>query len=300
MKIAVGIPVYNDSIFLERSVQNCLDVGYDYVVYLDDGSTDDTYEKLVNLISGYQQFKVIKNDRNTIFSNNGNRWEIVSRECQKANPDWIMVRAADECLSYSAFDKGKNLLRSNLEILNSKGVNAIVFSYVDLWRSKWWYRVDGFWGSHRNSINMWKNSDDWVFEAGAALHKGRHRPIKIGKEIKQANINLNKEDEIVVLHYGMSSHELLARKLDYQISTALKVKDRSFGVPIKIPLPRRWCDYNGYKIAHELGAQLVKVKQVWFKDPIPDNPKPQIKSLYDVILKYDMARAEEYAVIYGR
>jgi len=300
MIVAVGIPVYNDEVFLERSVQNCLDVGYDYVVYLDDGSTDNTYSKLMDLTKGHSEFKVIKKEQNSVFSNDGNRWEIVSKECQKINPDWIMVRAADECLSYAAFKEGPNLLRKNIEFLDQKKINMITFSYVDLWRSEWWYRVDGFWGSQRISINAWKNNTGWIFESGAGLHRGRHRPYKMNVKDFQANINVEPSDTIRVLHYGMSSHDFIAKKLDYQISTALSVKGRSYGVPLKMPHPSVWHDFNGYKVAYEKNIVLKKVEQSWFKNPVPDVPKPVVKSLYNVVVKYDKNMAEEYAKIYGR
>jgi glycosyltransferase involved in cell wall biosynthesis len=299
MKIAVGIPVYNEEIFIEQSVQNCIAVGYDYVVYLDDGSTDNSYEKLLNCTKDYPHIKIIRNENNSVLSNNGNRWEIVSEECRKFDPDWIMVRATDECLSYPAFKNGPNLLRKNIEYLKSKGVNSLVFSYIDLWRSPYWYRTDGFWGIQRSSRNCWLNTPGWKIDSGSGIHGGRHHPFKFGYKEVISNINFN-DSGLVVLHYGMSSHELLERKFQYQIETSIKIKNRATGVPQKIPHPSSWKSVNGLKVADERNIQFEKVKQIWYKEQIPDVPKPEIRSLYNIILKYDSRIAEEYAKIYGR
>lgn len=295
MRIAVGIPVYNDSIFLERSVKNCIDMGYDHVVYLNDGSTDGTYEKLMSLTKEHSHIKVLNGKSNSVFSGSGNRWEIVAEECRLFNPDWIMTRAADETLSYPS----QKLLKDNLIELDSRGINMIIFDYKDLWRSEWWYRVDSYWGKHQN-VCLWKNDTGWKFNYGSGIHLGGHRPNYMSVKDVICNININPSDEIVVIHYGMSSHELLARKLDYQINTSLKIEGRAAGMPSKIPPVRVWGQVNGYKAASEQGIVLEKVRQSWFKDPIPDESRPQIKSLYDVVAKYDLNRAEEYVRIYGR
>jgi glycosyltransferase involved in cell wall biosynthesis len=309
MRIAVGIPAYNESVFIEQSVRNCIDVGYDHVVYLDDGSTDDTYEKLVHYTKDYDHITVIKNKENSVFSNTGNRWEIVVKECAKFNPDWIMVRAADECLSYPAFSRGEDLLRRNIEGLDAEGVNMLIFPYVHLWRSPWWYRVDGFWGGcyRGGSISAWKNNTGWEFKYGSGIHLGSHRPnsMKV-KDISRNINNYNVKEKpikilpIVVLHYGMASHEFIANKLDYQISTAMKIKSRAIGIPAGIPTPRAWNRFNGYKVAYELGLDLKKVESIWYENDIPDVDKPKVESLYNVIAKYNKNRADEYAKIYGR
>jgi glycosyltransferase involved in cell wall biosynthesis len=299
MKIAVGIPVYNEELFIEQSVQNCIDVGYDYVVYLDDGSTDGSYEKLIQYTESYSHIKVIKNDRNSVIFNTGNRWKIVSEACKEFGPDWIIVRAADECLSYPAFKYGPNLLRKNIELLYSGGVNSLLFTYVDLWRSPYWYRVDGFWGVQRTSRNGWLNSEGWEIDAGAGIHGGRHHPFKFGYKEVLGNVNIDNSG-VVVLHYGMSSHELIARKLKYQIDTVNLIKNRAVGIPNRIPHPSIWKNINGFKVADERDIKLKKVEQLWFAEQIPEAPTPSVDSLYKVILEYDPYIAEEYAKIYGR
>lgn len=300
MKIAVGIPVFNDSMFVKQSVQNCLDVGYDRVVYLDDGSTDNTYELLQEYTDAYSHITVLKNSANTVYSASGNRWEICALECQKCNPDWIMSRAADECLSANAFKSGDNLLRKNLDWLDKQGFNYINFNYIDLWRSLWWYRVDGFWG-HRKSVSCWKNKVGWSFTAPyGKIHVGAHRPTKLHTKINEHNINPQDNKELVVLHYGMSSHDLIVRKLKYQLDTAYKIKENAVNVPTQVPSIKHWEHFNGYKIGHEFFIQLVKVDPKWFINEIPDVAAPDIISLSSVIKEYDPVVAREYDSVLER
>lgn len=308
LKIAVGIPVFNDESFIEQSVNNCLDVGYDYVVYLDDGSTDSTYEKLLYYTKNYDNILVLRNKDNSVSSNGTNRWKTVSLECAKFNPDWITVRAADECLSFPAFNRGQNLFRKNLEYIDSKGFNMVVFPYIHLWRSPFWYRVDGYWGGCRDggSICAWKNHTGWEFNDKSGLHLGSHRPNRLKVESLITHINDSptfdplSDKPIVVLHYGMSSTKHLSDKLDYQISTSLQLKNRAVGMPDFVPSPRFWNRYNGYKVADERNIILEKVKQLWYEDELPKEEKPAIIPLVSVIAKYDLKVAEEYAELYGR
>ena len=100
IKVALGIPVYNDILFIDQSVDNALKSGFDYIVYLDDGSNDGTYEKLMSYAVEHKHIEVIRNEHNSILNNGPNRWMIVAEACRKYNPDWIMIRAADQTLSY--------------------------------------------------------------------------------------------------------------------------------------------------------------------------------------------------------
>lgn len=295
MKIAVGIPVYNEEMFVKQSVQNCIDVGYDYVVYLDDGSTDHSYELLLEATKPYAHMKVLHRDENTVYTATGNRWQICAEECRKYNPDWIMSRATDECLPFNCFKDGRDLLRKKLQLLGGLGYNYIDFDYVDLWRSKLWYRVDGFWGT-RHAVSCWKNKVGWSFNAPyGKIHVGGHRPTKLDVPIKECNINLHSpEKEIVVLHYGMSSKELLERKLRYQLDTVKRIGANAINVPLKVPPIKDWPHCNGYKIGYEFLIEFKKVEQRWFKDEIIDEPLPLITSFEDLLKEYDSSLAEEY------
>jgi len=313
MKIAAAIPIFNDEIFIEQSVQNCIDVGYDNVVYFDDGSTDSTYEKLKYFTAQYSHIDVLHNEQNSVLSNTGNRWQMVTEECKKFNPDWVMVRAADESLSYCAFRRNQDLLRKSLErIWNNSEILMVAFPMVHLWRSSWWYRADGEWGhaaTNDVSDSCWRNDSGWEFINSyrkSGIHIGGHRPNKFNRRLIKVGINGYTGDvpplSIVVLHYGVASHELIGDKIDYQLATAMAVGNRAVGVPspLSVPAPRRWGGLNGYKAAYELNIRFEKVSQLWYEDLVPNEPQPKIKSLYNVIAKYSKPLAEKYAKIYGR
>ena len=175
----------------------------------------------------------------------------------------------------------------------------LIFNYMDLWRSEYWYRIDGYWGL-RHSKNMWRNDTGWKFNYGSGIHLGGHIPNYMEVPEVSYSVNFKSVNEIVVLHYGMSSYELLCRKLDYQIATSAAIKTRANGVPIQMPHPSNWLNCNGYKVADERGLVLRQVEQRWFKNPLVMQPKPKFKSLYEVVVKYNKPMAEEYAKIYGR
>lgn len=301
MKIAVGIPAFNEEVFVEQSIQNCLEMEYDYVVYLDDGSTDRTYEKLMDLTRDLDHIKVIKDNQNSVVNTKKmGRWETVCRECQKVDPDWIMVRAADEVLSAAAAPAATNALRKNLEALHNADFDLVSFQYIDFWRSPYWYRADGFWGI-RSSISCWRNDIGWEFKYKSGIHQGAHRPNKFKKhKVKTRNINMTGSYDVVVLHYGMSSDELLERKFKYQLDTVNSIGVRAHGVPNRIPSPVTWNRFNGYKVAHEFDIELRKAKPQWFFDPVPDVSKPKIKSLAPIIEKYDARRAKEYELFFKK
>lgn len=299
IKIAVAIPVFNEEFFVEQSVKNCLDVGYDYVVYLDDCSTDNTYEKLLMCTKDYKHIKVLKNEKNSVLNSSMGRWEYSAIECSKSNPDWIMVRAADECLSSKAFRDGDNLLRKSLVKLMESNISLAVFSYVDLWRSKWWYRVDGFWG-RRTSVNGWRNNIGWKFSYTPGIHRGAHVPNSFDRSKKITTGSISSNKDIVVLHYGMASHELLLRKLKYTLDISKAIGSKAHGVPIKIPSPSLWHKFNGYKAAYELDAKLVKVEQRWFQEQVLDVPKPEFIPLTSLLQEYDAKIAATYDELFKK
>lgn len=293
VRLAVGIPVYNGVGFVELSVQNCLDVGYDHIVYLDDGSVDGTYDLLKHYASRHNHITVIRNDVNSIAANTENRWKTVSEVCRGFDPDWIFVRAVDEALTFPAHQSAENALRVNLEALDSTGCNTVVFDYKNLWRSEWWYRTDGYCGKH-HTVCGWKNDTGWSFDSATGLHKGAHCPNKLAVAEVCRNINSVLDGSVFVLHYGMSSHDRIARKLRYQLESDPNIWRKG------MPHPTRCGLFNGLKIAHEVDLKLEKVDPNWFGEPIPDVHKPVVESLYDVICDYDTKAAASYLAIHRR
>lgn len=306
MRIVVGIPVFNEMFFIDQSVSNAVFMGYDKVVYLDDGSTDGTYEKLLEYSNKYESVEVFSNDKNSILSKGTNRWKVLAEHCRQFDPDWIMVRAADQTFSVSS----KLLLRNRLEeIYLKKNAHMVSFPVVHFWRSPWWYRIDGYWGnSAKNHVSnsCWRNDCGWEFTGEftvSGMHRGVHHPNNFKTKYGAIGINYNFHKypfPISVLHYGMSSNELLEKKLDHQLNMSLLSKNNNFLIPAnKMPHPSSWNNHNGYKIAYEKGMILEKAHSDWFDIPIPNVDKPKVVSMYNTIKKYNAARAKEYAKIYG-
>ena len=280
MKIVLGIPVYNNVEFLKYTVDSMLSVGFDDIVYLDDGSTDGTSELLQSYSDKYENIHVIKNDSNSVLTQGVNRWKILAEHCKSFNPDWIIIRAADQV--FSAMTKA--LLRPRLEYLLNTGVNAIGFPVAHFWRSRDWYRTDGEWGHSAEA----------------------HFPNHFEGKVVKSNINVGPLDNgvlpIVVLHYGMSSHDLIDSKLDFQMKMSDLVEVNGVPRTNVMPHPKSWNRYNGYKIAHEHGAILTMAPQEWFDAPINHEPKPRprINSMYETIAKYNKSMALEYRKIYDK
>jgi glycosyltransferase involved in cell wall biosynthesis len=308
MKMVLGTPTYNESYFIDAHVKNAIEVGFDEIVYLDDGSTDDTYQKLLDYQVKYKHIHVFKTPSNSVLSNTMNRWKFIAYKCRELNPDWIMVRAADEIMSFPTTLSGGDLLRVRLNELMRSNVNMVAFPVVHLWRSPWWYRSDGEWGySALNAVSdsCWRNDSGWDFidsYSGSGIHIGGHRPNKFrGNALIKADINNNNDFPfVVVLHYGMSGHTLLLEKLKYQWDVANAIGSRAVGVPstYRMPHPRIWKQFNGYKIADEYELHFEKVDQRWFGIRVPDVPIPPIKSFYGLIKKYSSIMAEEYKELY--
>jgi hypothetical protein len=298
MRIVVGIPVYNDIDHVDRQIDNILKVGYDDVVILDDCSTDGTYERLQDLTKECNNIHIFKNDVNSVEGHTGNRWKQVTDICRDYSPDWVMVRAMDEIFCCSAYRDGDNLLRKNLYVLQNEGANMISFSHVDLWRSEWWYRTDGYWGARvqNQPVNsMWKNDTGWVLLSQSGIHLGAHKPSHFDVPIHSRGIDISNDRSIVILHYGMASPAYLAKTLDYQISTAKSIGGRAAGMPSRVPPPNIWHACNGYKAAYEKDMVLVKVDQKWFDKPVPESEPPVVDdAVFKVLFKYDKKRAEEY------
>jgi len=136
------------------------------------------------------------------------------------------------------------------------------------------------------------------------MHSGGHRPNRFSKPYKAVSINPQEETHplpIAVLHYGMSSDELLSEKLDYQLRYSTLAKE-TVTMPRSehMPHPSEWWRYNGYKVGHEQSLKLNQACQIWFDRPVPCSSQPEIRSMYNVVKKYNKPMAEEYAKLYGK
>lgn len=98
-KISIVIPVYNAGAFLDELINSLLSLNYANfeVIFVNDGSDDNSYEKLSNIASEYKKFKVITQN---------NQGVAVARNVGIANAcgDWLFFLDADDYLSPNYFD----------------------------------------------------------------------------------------------------------------------------------------------------------------------------------------------------
>jgi hypothetical protein len=189
--------------------------------------------------------------------------------------------------------------------------NVICFPVVHLWRSPWWYRIDRDWGyasSNHVSNSCWRASIKWSYDSisKAGMHLGHHLPAidksdYIAAPANDPSMRVDGILPLVVLHYGMYSHELIARKLESQIIFADKSVLRA-GLPKVHDLPNAasWHNLNGYKIVYEKDIKFEKVHQLWHDFPVPIVPPPVVdhQSIYKTLLKYNKSAAEDYRKCY--
>jgi len=73
-KISLGLPVYNESEFLDETMLSLLKQTYENIeiIAIDNGSDDDSYEKLEKYSRSDKRIKIFKNDENIGLSNNFN------------------------------------------------------------------------------------------------------------------------------------------------------------------------------------------------------------------------------------
>lgn len=305
--ITLGVPVYNDREFLAMSIQNALDMGYENVVYLDDGSTDGSYGMLKKMTKPYKHMHVKRTRKNSVNNIKENRWYKLAKYCREFDTDWIMVRAADEIFSYGAGD----LIREKLDDFHKDYVNIVKFPRADLWRSEYWFRYDKIERyTYLMQVNdsCWNNRLNWDFRGDwriTGFHKGAHKPNwwGVGSRVERLFNPIGSDPyDVVILHYGMSSHDRIADKLDYQMKTVDLIKGGTNIMPTdQMPSVYDWWHINGYRIAYEFTTALKPVSQKWYKDPLPEPlPVPEFKSLYKVIAKYNKPRAKEYKELFGR
>jgi len=312
MKIVVGIPCFNEIDYIKQRIDDLLLTDHDHIVFLDDGSTDGGYEELLQYEKKYSHIHVFRNEKNSIKNYSLNRWMVLAKYCATFEPDWIEMRAMDQTYSKAFYAiNGKSLFRERLEYYMDKDINMICFPIVNLWRSKWWFRSDGIWGNAvitSVSNSCWKHNSGWEFVGPyrvSVAHQGAHRPNRFNGSMKVASINFVSDKQplpLVVLHHGMSSHKKIANKLNRQFRYSLNLDGQAIGMPsIKNPPhPSQWNGYNGYKLAHEQFLKLTRVRKEWVLGEVPDAPLPEIKSFFDVIVKYNESVANQHRELYKK
>ena len=90
-KVSVIIPAFNSEAFIGRAIRSVLaqTLAADEIIVVDDGSTDETRQRIVNCITNGSRAKLIKNRRNM-----GKGWS-VDRGFSRAMGDIIIIQDAD-------------------------------------------------------------------------------------------------------------------------------------------------------------------------------------------------------------
>lgn len=178
-------------------ILNHLKAYCDGIILLDDGSTDDSYEKA----SHEKLFLKIKKEYKGYFDDLENR-NILLRTASFFKSKWFFFIDADE-----RFDPRYDDIRS---YTNIKGVDIFRFNLVDLWDNPETYRVD-IPDKRKDGIctraRMFRNKGNLQIYANREIH---FPAVPYQKNVKLAN-------ELLLLHYGNFDKE--TRKRKYELYT---------------------------------------------------------------------------------
>lgn len=142
-RVAIVFSTFNSSEYVDKCLESCLCQDYDdlFVVVADDGSTDNTIDKMMEAASGYNNFKIISLPH-------GERGIARSKAIEVAkqlNSDYIYIIDSDMILK-------RNLVQDCINFLDeNKGVGGLIIPEVSFSEYKNFYsKVKVF---ERNIIN---------------------------------------------------------------------------------------------------------------------------------------------------
>lgn len=314
MKIVLAVTMFNEINYgphVWLQMDDALEMGYDDIVVLDDGSTDGTWDVLQEYANKHNNIHVFRNEKNSILSKGVKRWKTLTDHCAKFDPTWINYRAADQiyCPTY------KNKYREVVEWFTAKRCHLIVFPIVHLWRSETWYRADAFWGTdvrHQTKAQLWRFNKDYIYKiVKARFHQGGHfpayknikNPVHMGINsyfgLTDKNLGKNRDFPFIIFHLGHTTHAKKVAKFRWTLEASRK--GESIGVPSVIPPPHRWLSFNGYKGFQEFKMRFKQVNPLWYDGKPPEiEPLPVIEPLTDVIADYNKGAAKEYQNLYNK
>jgi len=313
LRIVLAVTVRNEVEYgkhIYMQLEDAVKLDYDEIVILDDGSTDGTWDVLKEYARKYNHLRIKRNEINSVIAKGENRWITLVKECAKYYPTWIHFRACDQ-LHSKAFNDN---MRDIVLYFHEHGAWLIRIPLVHLWRSEGWFRYDDVWLSDyldHSRRQLWRFYKDYKYKPRrtmAALHLGGHLPDKLSPYDMLPAYNINSYFRqtspepywnIVVLHYGHTTHE--KKEVKFRLTMEAAKNGISIGCPSPehMPHPREWLNYNGYKGFHEFNVVLNKTSPEWFDKEI-NFDVPQFKSFYNVIAEYRTDRAKEYQALYNR
>lgn len=124
-KLSIVVPIYNGGLFINDLLKSIKALNFkDYeVIIINDGSTDDTYDKLIKHTSGEQRYKILnqKNQGPSVARNEG---------ISHAQGDWLFFLDADDYISKEYFDFLDNVkIRSEIDSYSMVIINGIIDDY---------------------------------------------------------------------------------------------------------------------------------------------------------------------------
>jgi len=215
MKLVAMLQVYNEleSGNLERCMTS-LARYCDAVQIYDDGSTDGSYEYIMDWWKPWtrgrvlipntkpwcrlEEIDVIRSTNND-FSSELQHKQLQLDRCKELRADWIVRLDADEVVEA----KGEDVNNGVRELCSTDKYDSWAFHMVNLWRSPYYYRIDGSW----NDVvfnRLWR-----VGEAGLKFN--------IENGLHKTNYPIGATDNegfapFEILHYGFASDTEIIRK----------------------------------------------------------------------------------------
>lgn len=175
----------------------------DNIVIYDDGSTDGTYEVLLNAQEnappGREVF-IIRSDEND-FKNEIVHKQILLDRALEIGSDWIMWLDADELIEaggHKMCPDGRKKIRT---LMDDVSIDGWSFHEINLWRSDRFYRMDSQFNDGM-FVRMWRNNGRLKYDSRPGLHQ-RQYPLGVDKV---------RDSDIQILHYGFASDEAILRK----------------------------------------------------------------------------------------
>jgi len=144
MKIITLLPVKNEDWILEHTLKN-LSSFSDHIIIADQSSTDDT----LDICKRFEKVKVINNPNTG--PSNMIRWLLLDEARKISGDNLIFCIDVDEMVS-------PKLIYSINEIIKNRKLKPGIgfsFSWIQLWNSTEFYRIDGVWKNNIKSIAFW-------------------------------------------------------------------------------------------------------------------------------------------------
>lgn len=178
---------------LERFVTHVFPLVDAMVVY-DDGSTDGSFE----FVKKYTKH-ILRGTKND-FKNETAHRKLLIEEALNISPDFILWLDADEVLTSNASKRLPELCQYCID----HDLDGISLHELNIWRSHTWRRLDSLYDDLWLP-RLWRVTDTIRYsETQSGLHQADLIPRSI--------VNVEKVEDVAVIHYGFASKKALAYK----------------------------------------------------------------------------------------